>query len=183
MACLSLLCSGQVGAPQSREPSGRIRIRKYRFSIEIPSGWRTRIGEDGLPIFVNFPWARMQAQLRLPERGAIIRVAAWDNLRRRRGDESLAGWAKLDTVIAAPRTVATRVIDVPSRTEISEAILVSFDEATFGPDDQVQRDVRVYWSYRGKRFAAYLNYIIGDTKGNAYEALLKQIVFGIRPLR
>jgi hypothetical protein len=123
----------------------------------------------------------MQAQLRLPTGGAVINVTAWDRLLRRSGDESLAGWAHLDAVGAALGTMISHELDVPPSTEISEAILVSFDEATFGPDDQAQRGVSVYWAYRRQKFAAHLFYVVGDRKGVEYERVLRQIVLSIRP--
>jgi hypothetical protein len=123
----------------------------------------------------------MQAQLRLPAEGAIINVISWDSLLRRRGDDSLAGWANLDAVNAAPGTAVSVPLDTPQVTGISEALIVSFDVATFGPDDQAQRSVGVYWIYRHERFAAHLSYVLGDPKGFAYEDVLKQVVFSIRP--
>jgi hypothetical protein len=157
-------------------------IRTYQFSVLPMPGWRTGTDKDGMPIFVNFPWSKMQPQLRLPKGGAIVNLVAWDSLLRRQGDESLTGWARLDSVNAAPRTVTSQNVDVPPPSEISEAILVSFDQATFGPDDQPQHEANAYWIFRSKKFAAHLSYIVGDPKGAGYEAALKQLVLSVRPL-
>ena len=182
VVCLSLLCSGQDKLPQPPTRPERIRVGKYGFSLEAPSGWRVGIGKDGLPLFVNFPWSRMQAQARLPKAGATINVVAWERLLRRRGDETLSGWASLDAVNAAPGTVVSVPLDVPPSTDISEAFWESFDEATFGPDDQAQREVSLYWTYGREKLAAHLFYVVGDPKGGAYETALRKLVFSIRPL-
>ena len=179
---LSILCSGQVAGTATQVHRARILIRPYQFSVEPISGWRAGTSKDGMPIFVNFPWSKMQAQLRLPTGGATINMVAWDSLLRRRGDESLAGWAHLEAVNAARGTVMSQTLDVPSSAEISEAILVSFDEATFGPDDQAQHEMNAYWSFRLKKFAAHLSYVVGDPKGGEYETVLKRLVLGVRPL-
>ena len=179
---LSLLCMGQGRDQQARVRPKRIPIRMYAFSIEAPDGWRAGIGKDVLPMFVNFPWSKMQAQLRLPAGDATINVVSWTSLVRRKGDELLTGWARLDAARAASGSVNSSVLVTPPSTGISEAILMSFDEATFGPDDQAQRDVSVYWTYQRENFAAHLSYVLGDPKGGQYENTLRQIVFSVRPL-
>jgi hypothetical protein len=178
--CFSLACFGQE---PSRIDGKRIYIRTYGFSILPPAGWQVGMGEGGLPIFVNFPWSKMGAQLRLPAGGSIIGIVSWNGLTRRKGDGSLAGWAHLDAVIAAPGTMVSKRIEAPPATEISEAIMVSFDDETFGPDDQPQHEIRVYWEFRREKFAAHLSYVIGDPKATTYQAVLQQIVFSVRPIR
>jgi hypothetical protein len=181
VVCLSVLAFGQgVAGP---EPVRPMLVPTYGFSVEPPPGWLASMGKASrLPIFVNAPLSKMQDLLRLPEGGAIINLLAWDSLPRRRGDESLVGWAHVDAVNAAPATIGSRVLNVPPSTGISDAILVSFDEATFGPDDQTQHEISAYWTFRGKNFAAHLFYVVGDPKAAEYEGVLKGIVLSVRPL-
>jgi hypothetical protein len=71
---------------------------------------------------------------------------------------------------------------MPPATATTRALLSAFDEATFGPDDQPQRSVTVYWEFRGKRFAMYLFYVVGDPHGKQYEDVLATAARSIRPL-
>jgi hypothetical protein len=167
---------------ESHGPTKRLAVPTYGFSLQPPSGWHTALDKDKLPIFVNFPWSKMQAQLRLPPRGAVINIVAWAQLPRRRGDESLAGWSHLDDVRAKPNTVFSERLRFPTSTGISDAIFVSFDGATFGPDDQKQREATVYWTFRGENFGAHLSYLVGDPRGVAYEVELRHVVGSVRPL-
>src|SRR5271154_754832 len=76
--CALLLVAVQGSAPQSRAQPKRIEVKKHGFSVERPAGWRFGIYEkDGLPVFVNLPWPKMQAQLILPVGGAIIKLISW----------------------------------------------------------------------------------------------------------
>ena len=177
---LSLLCSGpEVGAATQVR---RVLIRTYQFSVLPMPGWRTGTDKDGMPIFVNFPWSKMQPQLRLPKGGAIVNLVAWDSLLRRHGDESLTGWAHLDAVNAEPGTVISQNVDALPPAEIAEAILLSFDEATFGPNDQQQHEMNAYWTFRLKKFSDHLSYIVGDPRGREYEDALRHLVLSVRPL-
>jgi hypothetical protein len=180
-AVLSLLCSGYVGAGPTRAES-RMPVRAYGFSVDVPAGWRAGAGPGGLPILVNFPWSQMQAQLRLPKGGAVVNFVAWDSLLRRKGDDSLAGWSQLDAVNAVPQTLTSERLDTPSSTEISDALMVTFDEATFGPLDQAQHQINVYWTFLGRKFASHLSYIVGDPKAVEYVDVLKHLVSSVRPL-
>jgi len=180
---LSSFFLGQRPAAHPGLPK-RIPVPKYGFSVERPDAWRARVWwKDGLPIFVNFPWSEMGAQLTLPEGGASINLISFEDAhRRRRRDDSLAGWANFDAALAAPGTLASAPLDVPAPTGISEALLTSFNVATFSRDDQAQRHVSVYWAYRKEKFAAHLFYVVGDPKGASYGNVLRQVVFSIRPV-
>jgi hypothetical protein len=185
MTLLLLFCFGlwySVPHVFADSSSSRVELRAYGFSLQQPSGWHVALDKNELPVFVNFPWSKMKAQLRLPAGGAVVNLVAWTKLPRRRGDGSLSGWSHLDDVRAAPGTLVSRPLHLPASTGIAEAILVSFDEATFGPDDQAQREVSIYWTFRGERFGAHLFYLLGDPQGARYEAILEQIVASIRPL-
>jgi hypothetical protein len=118
----------------------------------------------------------------IANRGAIIHLVAWKTLPKRRGDESLTGWARLDSQNAKSGTVKSRDFGVPLSTGISVAAIWSFDDATFSPDDQPQREVNIYWMFNGEKFACYLSYVVGDPKATQYQNALKDLVTSIRPI-
>ncbi len=130
LLCMSA-CLGQGKRAQS--PVKPMRLEAFGFSVKPPSGWNAGVDEKGLPIFANFRWSRMGAQFTLPRQGALINVVDWDKLPRRRGDETLLGWASLDAGIAASGSMVSHPLDVPVPTGISEAVLSTFDVATFSP--------------------------------------------------
>jgi hypothetical protein len=72
-------------------------------------------------------------------------------------------------------------LDMPSSTGASNAMMVSFDIPRLSPDEQPQHEAHVYWEFRGKLFAAYLSYVVGDPKAAEYSDLLVMLVRSIRP--
>jgi hypothetical protein len=182
VACVSLLSWGAAIAPLPGAQPKRLLFRKYGFSMESPAGWNAARTVDGLPLFTNFPFSELQAQFLLPKGGATINFIALEGVTRRRGDESLPGWARLDAVGSAQGTVLPGVLEAAPSTGISEAITASFDEATYSPNDQRQHEFSVYWSFRNQRFAAHLFYVVGNPKGAEYENVLRQAVRSVRPV-
>jgi hypothetical protein len=180
VTCLAFVASGQERLPTH---TTRFPSMKYGFSVESPKGWLGGLGPNELPFFFNFPTSKGLGQGLLPKGGATIFVVARDHLHRRSGDDSLVGWANLDQAEANQSTVSSGTLDMPLSTGISQAITVSFDVMTFGPDDQRQHEVNVYWEFRGKMFATYLTYVIGDPKAKEYESLLQTAMHSVRPLR
>jgi hypothetical protein len=174
--------SALVLAGQSEPRSARIECKKFGFSIAPPIGWLAATGSDSLPLFVNFPWKRLQAQAILPNGGATINFVVWDEVTRRHGDETLTGWAELDEVVAIPDTIVSRGMKLPQSTMISEAFLVSFDLRTYSSSEQRQREVSAYWSFRGRRFAAHLFHVVDDPNAGEYVRALTSVLRSVRPL-
>jgi hypothetical protein len=162
----------------------RVVIEKYRFSIDAPAGWRVGVSEkDGLPVFVNVAWPKFGPQLHLPKGGASIHIIAEEALPGRVQDYTLEKWLEFGQVTSKAGTASSRTLETSPSTGITRALLSEFDEATFGPDDQPQRSVSVYWEFLGKRFAMHLFYIVGDPQGKHYEDLLTKATRSIRPLQ
>jgi hypothetical protein len=147
--------------------------KNHGFSMEIPAGWHVATGaSDDLPLFVNFPWRRLQTLGVLPKGGAIIHIEAEEGLPGGVDAYSLDDWAEFDERTGVPETVKTRSFGMPPSTGVGKAFIVSFDEATFSPSIQQQHDVIVYWEFGDKRFATRLYCVAGDPKSAEYEQQL-----------
>lgn len=156
--------------------------RKYRFSLEVPMGWRYgRSASEGLPLIINFQWSQLQPQLDLPKGGAIIHMISEEGLPEPNGSYTLEEWAEFDERAGVSETVSSRALSLPKETGISRAIMASFDEKTYSPSEQRQHQTAVYWDFRGRRFAAYLNFIVGDPKAKEYRDTLLEIMRSFRP--
>lgn len=73
-------------------------------------------------------------------------------------------------------------LEMPEQSGVSRAVVSSYDEATFSPDEQAQHCVSVFWEFKQKLFAAHLNYVANDPKGPALKKLFLETVRSIRPL-
>lgn len=167
---------------EGRDPSRRFVSAKYGFSIPIPNGWHASLEKD-TPLYVNFDPTGVLQQLKLPSGGATIVVVAQESLPGRSPlGTTPSSWAVADARGIAARSPAVRPLEMPEASGVSGAVISSYDEATYGPDDQAQHCVAVFWEMRHKLFAAHLNYIVGDPKGPELEELLLQVIRGIRPL-
>jgi hypothetical protein len=183
-ACLAISAWGQQGARPLPPNEARLFVSgKYGFSIDPPAGWRIAVlSTTGLPVLANFPWSRLPAQLLLPNRGAMIHIVAEDGQPGKNRDLSLEDWAEFDQRGAERETVSSRGLDMPPTTGVSRATIEAFDDMSYDSSEQRQHHFTVYWEFRGKRFATYLDYVAGDPKGDRYEAALIKLMRSIRPL-
>jgi hypothetical protein len=157
--------------------------KRYGFSLEPPANWFAASGVDtGLPLLVNFPWSKLEAQATLPKGGATINILAEDQLAGPHQGYTLDEWAEFDERGASKSTISSRPLEILPSTGISRAIIVAFDEMTYSASEQRQHDFTVYWEFRGKRFAAHLAYVIGDPKAKQHESVLISVMRSIRPL-
>jgi hypothetical protein len=147
------------------------------FSIGVPSGWSVTPDRDA-PIFTNFRPSEAHAQLELPRGGAIIIV---DQGPPGALSKPLSQWAKEDVRGLSSGAPSVGSFVPPAAAEITDAISITFDTATFGPDDQKQHCVSVYWEFRRQRFSAHLSYVFGDPRGRAHERVLLEAVRSFRP--
>ena len=179
-----MAASGQQQAPQGSPHTADLFVsRRHGFSMEVPAGWHVAIGaDDELPLFVNFPWSKLAAQAILPDGGASIHVIAEADLPKRHADFSLDDWARFDERLALPETIKTRDFKMPPSTGVVRALIVSYDEATFGASIQQQHDMTVYWEFRSERFATYLNFVAGDPRGEEYGRQVESRMRSIKPI-
>lgn len=179
-AFVALLVSSQ--SSESQTLGRRLAVRKYGFSVESPSGWRVVRDGVGLPLYFNFKGVEMLGKGLLPIGGATINTVAWNRLPRRRGDDSLGGWAQVDAAVAIKDTLSNRHLDLPESAAAQNAVFSDYDVATYGPDDQRQHCTSIYWEFRGKFFATHLVYLAGDPSASSYMQTLVKTVGSIRPI-
>jgi hypothetical protein len=65
---------------------------------------------------------------------------------------------------------------MPKESGASRAVMCSYDEPTFGPDQHTQHSVAIFWEVGDKLFAAHLNYNANDSNGPAFEKVFLQTV-------
>lgn len=192
MSRLTLFLAGLVIVASSQQPGLGVAVPKpamflsktYGFSLEVPVGWNVATGAAiDLPLFINFPWSRLQGQGILPMGVATIHIVAAAGLSRRHENYSLDEWAEFDELRAVPETVTSRVFVIPASTGVGRALMISFDEVFLARSgEQLQRAVIMYWEFRGKRFATYLSHVSGDPSSQQYEARLTNLMRSLRPL-
>jgi hypothetical protein len=182
IACLTIsVCGQKRAAPLSASAARQFVSTRYGFSIDSPPGWRfAALAGTELPIFVNFALSRLPEDLLLPNGGAMIHIVVADELSGRNRD--LDEWVEFDQHGAVRETVSSRGFDMPASSGVFRAIISAFDERTYSPSEQRQHHVTVYWEFRGKQFATYLDYIVRDPKAKEYEHLLAKVMRSIRPL-
>jgi hypothetical protein len=108
----------------------------------------------------------------LPRGGATIHILAEDELTGRHRDYGLDDWAEFDQRRGDQGSVSSRALEMLPSSDVSRAIIAAYDETIYSPSEQRQRTVTVYWEFRGKRFATYLSYVVGDPKAKQYDGVL-----------
>jgi len=185
---LGMLCE-VPSSPQSRFASrvvgkGAAKVflcRRYGFSVPVPPNWFVGLLGD-TPFYSNFPPQDTLGGGALPRNGATISIVAQESLPGKEGRETLGSWADRDADLGAAESVIKQDFGIPPETGIERAVRVSFDRKRFGPDDQAQHDVNIYWVFRGKVFATYLEYVHGDPRAQEYESLVGSLMKRVRPL-
>ena len=189
IGCILICLAGvAVGYDDQTHPSAglpdRIVNRRYGFSIENPEGWRGARTAEGLPLYINFPWADLQARTGeniLPKGGAMIDFQSEDGMPEPNGSYSLDDWADFDERGVPPEIITTRSFEMPTSTGVDRAVAVSFDEPKYNPEAQRKHTFTIYWQIHKNRFATRLTYVVGDPKGKDYEKGLENLMLSIRP--
>lgn len=160
----------------------RFVSERYGFTIAVPPGWYVSLDKD-TPMYVNFGPDKALPQLRLPPGGASIVVVAQETLpgQPRLGSTPTA-WAMTDARGVSSTEPSVRPFEVPTASGMTDAVITSYDEATYGPGDQPQHCVAIFWRFAGKLFAAHLNYITNDPNSAAIEKVSFETIRSIRPL-
>jgi len=180
---VAVATSGQGRIEEGQRGSKRFISEKYGFSIAVPVGWLVDPSND-TPMYFSFSPAQGQEfnhQLRLPRGGAVISVVAQEDLPG--PPRSLRDWAAADARGDYARDPPIRDLEMPSASGISEALISFHDTPVFGPDDQSQHTVSIFWEFGGRRFAAHLLYPLNDPKAVRFERVLVDTVRSVRPLR
>lgn len=160
--------------------SRRFLSSKYGFSAPIPPGWFVSV-EGSTPFYFNFAPDKSPGRGALPRGGAAINIVAQEDLPSRRGRETLLDWLETDADLGTVETVVQHAAEMPHETGIDKAVWSAFDLKRYGPGDQAQHQINVYWQFRGRLFATHLIYLKGDSRSADYEGLVTKIMVGIRP--
>ncbi len=169
---------------EGRGSAQRFVSEKYGFSMSVPAGWSARLSPRDRPVYVNYPASRDLPQLRLPEGGAMIAVMANETSPGRRLASTLSEWAVDDMHNDADGSpTSPESFEMPMASGTKDAIILSYDSAVFGLNEQKQHHVAIYWEFDKKFFAAHLYYVAGDPKGTALERVFLSTVRSFRPLR
>lgn len=182
---IALVAANDAGGQGRLEGSGsgnRFISEKYGFSMAVPPGWHVSLEKD-TPMFINFSSAEGRSQLTLPKGGAVIVVVAQDALpgRHRLGSSTME-WATTDARGVSSGSPSIKPLQVPKESGVSQAVMSSYDVATYSPDEQAQNCVAAFWEFDQKLFAAHLYYVARDPKGSELEKIFVNTVRSIRPL-
>ena len=159
----------------------RFVSEKYQFSIAIPRGWGASFDRD-TPLFVSYPASRALPQGKLPLGGANISIVPLDAYHSTK-TLTLNEWATADARGDFAHSTPVRELEMPPESGVVAAIISSHDTPTFGPDDQAQHTVNVFWKFNGNLFAAHLFYPAHDAKGPGFEKVFLDTLRSIRPSR
>ena len=159
----------------------RFTSDKYGFSMAVPRGWGVSTDQD-TPLLVSYPASHALPQGRIPSGGANISVVPLDKFR---GQErrSLAEWATADATGDSAPNSPIYPFKMPPASMVKDAVISSHDTPTFGPDDQSQHTVNIFWEFRNKRFAAHLLYPAHDPKGPEFERIFMETIRSLRPVK
>jgi len=182
IALLAISALRGQGRLEGRGAARRFVSDKYGFSIAVPPGWHVALEKD-TPMYINFSSARGLSQLELPKGGASIVVGCQEDLpgRNRLGKSPLE-WAASDARVLSSGNPLIEPLEMPKESGASRAVMSSYDDATFGPDDQAQHCVAIFWEFNRRLFEAHLNYLADDRNGPALKEAFLDTIRSIRPL-
>ncbi len=171
------------GKLEERGNTRRFVSEKYGFSIAVPPKWLVDPSKD-TPMFFSFGPSNAEDfnhQLKLPKGGAVISVVPLEIFHGLES-RSLSDWAVADAGGDAVENPLLRAIEMPSATGIANAVMSSFDSKMFGPDDQSEHRVNIFWEFHQKLFAGHLMYPAHDPKGSEFEKIFLDTIHSIRPI-
>jgi len=161
----------------------RFISQKYMFSMAVPVGWGVSTGLD-TPVFFYAPSSGRFVQDSIPPGGAVITVESHDTVSgQRKSGTTPEAWARVDTRAVASSVPSIEPFEFPKESEISHAVICSYDEPTFSPAERKQHSVAIFWAFSQRMFSAHLNYNAGDPNATALENVFLQIVRSVRPLK
>ena len=172
------------GMIEGRGTARRFVSEKYGFTVAVPPGWLVDPSAN-TPIFFSFTPAEAQDfnhQLKLPRGGAVISIVASAELPGAR-PRTLSDWASADARGSSSDAPSVHSFEAPPNTGVTAAVISSFDSAVYGPQDQSEHHVSIFWEFRHALFVTHLVYPAHDPKGPGFDAALETNFSSIRPLR
>ncbi len=170
------------GRVEDRGNARRFISDRYEFSTAVPRGWGVSTGLD-TPVFLYSPSSEGFVQASIPQGGAVIAMESHDAVSgQARSATTPDAWARVDTRAVASSVPSIQSFEFPAESGVSLAVMCSYDERTFSPDQRAQHSVAIFWEFRHRLFAAHLSYNADDANGPALQSVFFQAVRSIRPL-
>lgn len=170
------------GTVEGRGTTRRFISEKYKFTMAVPVGWSVSTGLD-TPVYFFAPPGERFVQATIPRGGAAITVEPHEAVSgRAKSATTPEAWALADARALGSRVPTTEAFQFPNASRASNAVLSSYDEATYSPDERTQHVVAIFWEHDGKLFAAHLNYNRGDPGGPTFEKAFLQAIRSFRPI-
>jgi hypothetical protein len=182
LAVLLTAPAASQGRIEGRGAARHFISEKYRFSMGAPLVWGVSTELD-TPVFFYVPASGRFVQAAIPQGGAVITVEPHDIVS---GQGRLAttpeAWALADTGTIALSATPIEPFQFPRESGVSHAVICSYNEAPYNPDQQAQHSIAMFWEFDHKLFAAHLNYNASDSNGPALKKVFLRTVRSFRPL-
>lgn len=150
--------------------------------MAVPGGWGVSVRLD-TPVFFFAPPSERFIQDAIPKGGAVITVEAHDG---ESGQAQLAttpeAWALADMRAFASGSPKVQSFQFPTESGVSQAVICSYDEPMFSPDQQTQHAVAIFWKFDKELLAAHLRYNANDSNAPSLQRVYFQTLRSIRPL-
>lgn len=181
LACTAIAGAGH-GRIEGSAHAKRFISDKYGFSMEVPEGWGVSTTLD-IPVFLFAPPSARFVQATIPEGGAVITMESQDSVTGTAQSATTPhSWARANADAFGVNPSPIEPFQFPAESGISCAVVCSYDEPSFSPDDRTQHSVGIFWESQQKLFAAHLNYNASDPKAPELQRVFVQTVRSYRPL-
>jgi hypothetical protein len=182
---LVILLAGLAASKGRIEARGQARefvSDRYGFSMAVPPGWGASVELD-TPVFFYAPDSEKFVQAEIPKGGAVLTTECQDTISGlARSATTPEAWARVDMRISASGVSPIESFQFPPNSGVSHAVISSYNELTFSPDQRVQRSVAIFWQFGKQLFAAHLNYNADDRNGPALQRAFLRTIRSLRPL-
>lgn len=170
------------GKVEGRGAARRFVSQRYGFSMEVPGGWGVSVELDTPVLFYARPSEKF-VQASIPEGSAVITVKSHDTVSgQAQSATTPEAWASADIRAFASGSPKVRSFQFPTESGVSNAVVCSYDEPTFSPDQQTEHSVAIFWEFEKQLFAAHLRYNANDSSAPSFQKVYFQTVRSIRPL-
>lgn len=182
LAVLLAVPAASRGRIEGRGAQRRFISQKYGFSMTVPVGWGVSTRLD-TPVFFYAPSSERFVQDAIPQGGAVITIEPHDTVSGlSKSAATPETWALANARAIASSDPSIEPFQIPKESGASHAVICSYEEAKFSPDQRTQHSVAIFWEFELKLFAAHLNYNANDSAGPAFEKVFLQTVRSVRPL-
>jgi hypothetical protein len=179
LSCTPAMSQGRV---EGRGATRRFISEKYKFTMSVPAGWSISPGLD-VPVFFYAPPSGRFVQATIPRGGGVIAVQSHDSVS---GQAKLAAspekWASADALASGSALPRIEPFHFPSQSGVSRAVVSSYNQAAYSPDEETQHVTAIFWECEHELFAAHFNYNAEDPIGPTLEKVFLRTIRSFRPL-